>query len=111
MDKVKLLSLLAALGLIAAAPTARAATDVRGKVVSIAVTSDCPGEGPCADDVRLATAGDRIITFHVLPDEEMIRHDKVIKLAELAVGNYVSIREDDAVRKGAPTESQTILGD
>lgn len=128
MDKLKVFSLSLGLGLMSVGFYAGAAQDqIQGKVVSIALTDDCPAQGICSANVGLAVnvgssghklgegmsaeAQGRIATFHVRPDTEMMRDGQAILLPQLAIGDVVAIPKYDKITAEMRTSNPPVLFD
>jgi len=111
MEKLKVLSLSFALGLISTGLCASAAqqNEMQGRVVSITLTKDCPAEGVCAANVGLAGRDGRVVTFHVRPDTEIMRAGKAISLAQLGVGDVVGIPQYDRITTEMRTSRQVYM--
>ena len=97
MQKINILALSAALAALLPGSYAAAAHDVQGRVVSMMVTKDCPAEGVCAANVALMRADGKLVTFHVRPDTEIMRGNRLISLSQLGLGDVVSIPAYDQI--------------
>ena len=97
MAKLSMLYLATAVAALLPGSYAAAAHDIQGRVVSMMVTKDCPAEGVCAANIALMRRDGKLVTFHVRPDTEITRANKLISLSQLNLGDVVSIPAYDQI--------------